>query len=281
MTNNTGSRKTGGEAPLLSGRHLTKTFQNSNKRSFNACDDVSFEVYPGETLGIVGESGSGKSTLMRMLVGLSEPTGGEMIFLGKDLGAIKGKDAREMRRHIQMIFQDPGTAFDPRMKIRDIICEPLLNYRLIDKKLKDETAEKFLHMVELPAGFKDRYPQQLSGGQRQRVGIARALTLEPELIICDEVTSALDVSVQKNVLDLLKRLQKEKGVAYLFICHDLAVVEEMADRILVMNQGKIVERLPGTNIRKAAKEPYTRKLIDSVFEPKSAIANRQNRQTDI
>ena len=122
---------------------------------------------------------------------------------------------------------------------------------------------------------------QLSGGQRQRVGIARALTLEPELIICDEVTSALDVSVQKNVLDLLKRLQKEKGVAHLFICHDLAVVEEMADRILVMNQGKIVERLPGTNIRKAAKEPYTRKLIDSVFEPKSAIANRQNRQTDI
>ncbi|MGI6109009.1 MAG: ABC transporter ATP-binding protein [Eubacteriaceae bacterium] len=253
--------------PLLRTTDLTKQFKNSDGSTITACDHVSIDVMPGKTLGIVGESGCGKTTLMKMLVGLLTPDSGSIDFDGTDLLAVKGEQARQMRRDIQLIFQDPGTAFNPRMKIAEIICGPLLNFDLITRKEMAETAAKYLDMVELPREFAGRYPHELSGGQRQRIGLARALTLHPKLIICDEVTSALDVSVQKSMIALLKKFQREDNIAYIFICHDLALVEQVADDIEVMYKGAIVETMVSENIREKSEHPYTRVLIDSVFEP--------------
>ncbi len=231
-----------------------------------ACNDISLKLYKGKTLGIVGESGCGKSTFMRMLVSLERPTEGEILFQGQDITALKGEQLRQHRRHIQMVFQDPAAAFSPKMKIMDIICEPLLNFGLIRRSQKEETARKYLEMVDLPGDFALRYPHTMSGGQRQRVCIARALTLEPEIILCDEATSALDVSVQKTIIELLVRLQKEKNIAMGFICHDLALVQAFAHQLAVMYLGNIVEILPGAKVEKEAKHPYTQALIGSVFD---------------
>ncbi|KIR02976.1 Oligopeptide transport ATP-binding protein OppF [Lachnospiraceae bacterium TWA4] len=202
---------------ILEAKHVTKKFPASHNRTLTACDNVSLNIYKGQTLGVVGESGCGKSTFMKMLVRLEDPTEGEILFRGQDITKLKGENLRQYRQRIQMVFQDPSAAFNPKMKIRDIICEPLLNFGKIKKSEKDAVARKYLEMVDLPGDFAGRYPHNMSGGQRQRVGIARALTLEPEIIICDEATSALDVSVQKNIIELIVKLQKEKYCNWIYL----------------------------------------------------------------
>lgn len=250
---------------ILEAKHVTKKFPLTKNKELIANNDVSLKFYKGQTLGIVGESGCGKSTFMRMMVQLEKPTSGEIFFKGKNIAQMRGEELRKNRRNVQMVFQNPSTSFNPKMKVRDIICEPLMNFGLIKKKEKDAVARKYLEMVELPGDFADRYPHNMSGGQRQRVGIARAIALEPEIIFCDESTSALDVSVQKTILQLLVKLQKEKGIAIGFICHDLAMISSIAHQIAVMYMGNIVEILPGEDVAKA-KHPYTKALLQSVFD---------------
>lgn len=253
---------------ILEAKHVTKKYPASGGRTLTACNDINLSFYKGKTLGVVGESGCGKSTFMRMVVSLEHPTEGEILFHGKDVSKLKGETLRQHRRHIQMVFQDPTAAFNPKMKIMDIICEPLLNFGLIKKSQKEATARKYLEMVELPGDFAFRYPHNMSGGQRQRVGIARALALEPEIIVCDEATSALDVSVQKTVIELLVKLQKEKNISMGFICHDMALIQAFAHQVAVMYLGNIVEVLPGEKVGEEAKHPYTQALIGSIFDLK-------------
>lgn len=252
--------------PILEVKHVTRRFPASEGRFLLANNNISLNFYRGETLGIVGESGCGKSTLMRMLLSLDQPSEGEIIFDGKNIGELKGEALRQHRRHIQMVFQDPSLAFNPKMKIRDIICEPLLNFGMIRTSEKDAAARKYLEMVDLPGDFADRYPHNMSGGQRQRVGIARAIALEPEVIMCDEATSALDVSVQQTVVELLVKLQKEHNIAIGFICHDMALVSQLSHRTAVMYLGNIVEIIPSEKISKGAKHPYTQALLGAIFD---------------
>ena len=251
---------------IIEARHLTKSYQLFRHRFLTACDDVSLNFYKNRTLGIVGESGCGKSTFMRMAVGLEKPTSGEILFHGKNITERKGEELRLSRRNIQMIFQDPGEAFHPRMKVKEIICEPLFNFNQIKKNEMDSKARELLEMVELPGSFAERYPNDMSGGQRQRIGIARALALEPEVIICDEITSALDVSVQQTIVELLIGLQKRKQISIGFISHDLALVQQFAHQIAVMYLGNVVEILSGKEVSTKAGHPYTQALLDSVFD---------------
>ncbi len=245
---------------------MTKKYPASGGRTLIANNDINLSIYRGRTLGIVGESGCGKSTFMRMAISLEAPTEGDILFHGKSILGLKGEALRQHRQNIQMVFQDPTAAFNPKMKIMDIICEPLLNFNRIKKSEKEEVARKYLELVELPGDFATRYPHNMSGGQRQRVGIARALTLEPEIILCDEATSALDVSVQKNIIELLVKLQKEKNIAFGFICHDMALVQSFAHQVAVMYLGNIVEVLPGSSVAEDSKHPYTQALIGSIFD---------------
>ncbi len=254
------------EKPILEAKHVTRIFSVSGGRFLRANNDINLKLYRGRTLGIVGESGCGKSTLMRMFVQLDQPTEGEIFFAGKNIASMNKKERRENRRHIQMVFQDPSSAFNPKMKIKDIICEPLLNFKMISGKEKDAEARRLLRLVELPEEFADRYPHNMSGGQRQRVGIARAIALEPEMILCDEATSALDVSVQKNIMELLVRLQREKNIAIGFICHDIALVSQISHQIAVMYLGNVVEVLSGAQMKESARHPYSMALLDSVFD---------------
>ena len=249
---------------LLAAEKVCKVFEPEKGKKFTACRDISLQLHKGETLGLVGESGCGKSTFVRTIMGLHPATSGRILFKGEDITNIKGEKRREMARHIQMIFQDPATAFNPKMRIKDIICEPLRNFAKVSDKEAEARAVDLLRQVELPPEMALRYPHELSGGQRQRVGIARALILEPEIIICDEATSALDVSVQDSIAKLLAEIQKKRGVSYIFICHDLALVSLISHRVAVMQQGSIVEELPGDKLAKA-RHPYTRKLLSSVF----------------
>ena len=250
---------------ILEAKHVTRRFPASGGRELTACDDVNLKFYKGKTLGLIGESGCGKSTFMRVLVALDKPTEGEILFKGKDISKLKGEELRQTRQHIQMVFQDPAASFNPKMKIKDIICEPLLNFKRIKKSEKREVAARYLEMVELPADFADRYPHNMSGGQRQRIAIARAIALEPELIVMDEATCALDVSVQKTIIELVCRLQKEKNIAIGFIAHDLGLIQSFAHQIAVMYLGNIVEVIPGEDVAKA-EHPYTRTLINSIFD---------------
>lgn len=232
-----------------------------------ACDNVTLNAYAGQTLGIIGESGCGKSTLVCTILQIHPASGGEVIFDGQDILKLRGEAARQNRRKIQMVFQDPAAAFNPKMKVKEIVCEPLLNFGLIKKSEVDAKAAELLRMVELPEDFKDRYPHNMSGGQRQRLGIARALSLEPKIVVCDEATSALDVSVQEKICELLVRLQKEKGITYLFICHDLGLVDLMCHQIAVMYLGNIVEYIGyGRRISTEGMHPYTKALMKSVFK---------------
>lgn len=232
-----------------------------------ACDNVTLNAYAGQMLGIIGESGCGKSTLVRTILQIHPASGGEVIFDGQDILKLRGEAARQNRRKIQMVFQDPAAAFNPKMKVKEIVCEPLLNFGLIKKSEVDAKAAELLRMVELPEDFKDRYPHNMSGGQRQRLGIARALSLEPKIVVCDEATSALDVSVQEKICELLVRLQKEKGITYLFICHDLGLVDLMCHQIAVMYLGNIVEYIGyGRRISTEGMHPYTKALMKSVFK---------------
>lgn len=252
---------------ILEARHVTRRFPASGGRELTACQDINLKFYRGKTLGLIGESGCGKSTFMRFLVRLDVPTEGEILFKGKDLTKLRGEELRQTRQHIQMVFQDPGGSFNPKMKIRDIICEPLMNFGRITASEKDAVARKFLDAVELPGEFAGRFPHNMSGGQRQRIAIARALALEPELIVMDEATCALDVSVQKTIIELVVRLQKEKNIAIGFIAHDLGLIQAFAHQIAVMYLGSIVEVLPGEDVEKAC-HPYTRALLRAVFDTK-------------
>ena len=244
--------------------NLTKKFPVSGGKFLTACDDITFDVVKGETFGIVGESGCGKTTLLKAIMNMQKPTSGKIIFHGEDITQLTGEAKRQNYRHIQMVFQDPTAAFNPKMKIRDIVCEPLLNFNLIAKSEVDAKARSLLTQVDLPPDFTDRYPHNMSGGQRQRVAIARALALEPEVIACDEATSALDVSVQDTIIKLLVKLQREKGITYIFICHDLALVSMFSHRIAVMYLGNMMELLDGDKLS-GARHPYTRALLKAVF----------------
>ena len=244
--------------------NLTKKFPVSGGKFLTACDNITLDVKKGETLGIVGESGCGKSTLLKAIMNMQKPTSGKIIFHGEDITQLTGENKRQNYRHIQMVFQDPTAAFNPKMKIRDIICEPLLNFDLIAKSDVDSKARELLTQVDLPADFAERYPHNMSGGQRQRVAIARALALEPEIIACDEATSALDVSVQDTIIKLLVKLQHEKGITYIFICHDLALVSMFSHSIAVMYLGNIMEKIDGDKLNRA-RHPYTRALLKAVF----------------
>lgn len=256
------------EAPvILQIKNLTKKFAAEGGKMLTACDNVTLNAYAGQTLGIIGESGCGKSTLVRTILQIHPASGGEVIFDGQDILKLRGEAARQNRRKIQMVFQDPAAAFNPKMKVKEIVCEPLLNFGLIKKSEVDAKAAELLRLVELPEDFKDRYPHNMSGGQRQRLGIARALSLEPKIVVCDEATSALDVSVQEKICELLVRLQKEKGITYLFICHDLGLVDLMCHQIAVMYLGNIVEYIGyGRRISTECMHPYTKALMKSVFK---------------
>jgi oligopeptide/dipeptide ABC transporter ATP-binding protein len=251
--------------PVLKIRNLTKNFDLQDGRKLTAVDNVSFELYPGECLGIVGESGCGKSTLAKILTQLEGVTSGNIIHNNRDITHLKGEELRQNRKKVQMIFQDAAESFNPRMKIGDIVSEPLLNFKLMNKREAESEAKKLLAMVGLTEDFMKRYPHQLSGGQKQRVAIARAISLEPEIIICDEATSALDVSIQEQVIKLLVDLQKEKGLSYIFIGHDLAVVRNISHRIIVMYLGRIVEIIDSNKLTTEAVHPYTKALLSSVF----------------
>jgi peptide/nickel transport system ATP-binding protein len=258
------------QQPLLDVRNLRVGFPvkgmfGETKHYFMAVDGVSFQVYPGETLGLVGESGCGKTTLGRTLLRLIEPTSGEIIFDGRDITQLKGKPLQQLRRDVQIIFQNPFSSLNPRMKIGNVVMEPLLIHSQ-GKTLKErkERAAYLLERVGLTPDAMNRYPHQFSGGQRQRICIARALALNPQFIICDESVSALDVSVQAQVLNLLKELQDEFQLTYIFISHDLSVVKFMSDRILVMHRGRIVEEGAAANIYQQPQEEYTKQLIASI-----------------
>lgn len=251
---------------VLEARHVTRRFPTASGKLLLANNDINLKFYKGKTLGLVGESGCGKSTFMRFLVSLDTPSGGEILYRGQDITKLKGEALRQSRQNIQMVFQDPNASFNPKMKIRDIVCEPLLNFGRIRKSEKDAACRRLLEMVELPGDFADRYPHNMSGGQRQRVAIARALALEPEILIMDEATAALDVSVQKTIIQLVTKLQREKEIAIGFICHDIALVQSLSHQVAVMYLGTIVEVLPGEDLWKKARHPYTRALIGSVFD---------------
>jgi oligopeptide transport system ATP-binding protein len=260
--------------PLLVVEHLKKYFPIKKglfiERAVDyvkAVDDVSFEIYPGETLGLVGESGSGKSTTGYCVLKLLKPDSGSVRFLGNDVMTMSRRELREMRREMQIVFQDPYASLNPRMTVGDIVAEPLVVHHIGDRRSRRKSTEQLLEVVGFNPDFINRYPHEFSGGQRQRIGVARALALNPRLIVCDEPVSALDVSIQAQILNLLKDLQKEFNLAYLFVAHDLAVVRTMSDRIAVMNKGKIVETGLAEEVYTNPKDIYTKALLAAVPVP--------------
>ncbi len=270
------------EQPILQVRDLKVGFPIKGilggiKRYHMAVNGVSFDVKRGETLGLVGESGCGKTTLGRTLLGLLQPMSGQIFFEGKDITTLKGEALQKMRREMQIIFQNPYSSLNPRMKVGEAIAEPLVIHSLGTKRQRRERVAYLLERVGLSADAMNRYPHQFSGGQRQRICIARCLAVNPKFIICDESVSALDVSVQAQVLNLLKQLQNEFGLTYIFISHDLSVVKFMSDRILVMNGGQIVEQGIAENLYRHPQEEYTQKLIAAI--PTGSLERVRRRQT--
>ncbi len=245
--------------------HLTKEFKLPRKKEmFKAVDDVSFSVKRGTTLAIVGESGSGKSTVANMVLHLLKPTSGKVFYEGRDTSTFKAKDLLGFRRHVQPVFQNPYGSLDPMYSIFRSIEEPLRIHKIGDSKWRAKRVKELLDMVEMPASVMGRYPNELSGGQRQRIAIARAMALDPDVIVCDEAVSALDVLVQDQVLRLLNDLQAEKGLSYLFITHDLAVVRQIADEVVVMQHGKLVEHATTDEVFDHPQKQYTRDLLDAI-----------------
>jgi peptide/nickel transport system ATP-binding protein len=232
-----------------------------------AVDDVSFEIAEGETLGLVGESGSGKSTTGYCVLQLLKPTGGSIRFQGEELTTLGREELRRMRREMQIVFQDPYSSLDPRMTVGDIVAEPLVVHSIGSRRERTSRVRELLDVVGFDPSYTNRYPHEFSGGQRQRIGIARALALSPKLIVCDEPVSALDVSIQAQILNLLKDLQQDFGLTYLFIAHDLAVVRSMSDRIAVMNKGKLVEIGEAEQLYASPQEDYTKALLSAVPIP--------------
>lgn len=244
---------------------LSNGLFGSHKNIIKAVDGVSFKVKQGSTVGLVGESGSGKTTIGRSLVRLTPISSGRIYYDGLELTQVSDKEFFPYKKKIQMIFQDPFHSLNPRMTLFDIIAEPLdIHFPKLKRTQKKYRVAELLEMVKLGEEFMNRYPHELSGGQRQRIGIARALAVEPEFIICDEPVSALDVSVQAQIVNLLQDIQEKLGLTYLFIAHDLAVVEHISDEVLVMTGGKIVEQASAEAIYKDPKDPYTKKLLEAI-----------------
>jgi oligopeptide transport system ATP-binding protein len=264
----------GGE-PLMRIVDLYKHFPVGVGTTVKAVDGVSFDIYPGETLGLVGESGSGKSTIGRLLTQLLTATSGDIFFEDINLTRLSGEKLRQQRRHLQMIFQDPYASLDPRMTVGDIIAEPLVNFGVMKGKEKDRRVQELLEIVGLNPYFNNRYPHEFSGGQRQRIGVARALALNPRLIICDEPISALDVSIQAQLINLLEDLQKQFNLTYLFIAHDLSVVRHISDRVMVMYLGKIVEVARSDELYRTQAHPYTKALLSAIPVPDPKVESQR------
>ncbi len=252
---------------IITARNVTKSFSLGGKNKHVAVNNVSLDMFRGETLALVGESGCGKSTLAKLLMRLIKADSGEIVFDGTDISSLSDRDVRPYRKRMQMVFQDPASSLDPRMKVRDIIAEPLKVWKVCENKeeIYDRVTE-LLELVDLKESALDRYPHQFSGGQKQRIGIARAIALNPDLIVCDESVSALDVSVQAQILNLLKHLKKELGLSCLFISHDLSVVNFIADRVCVMHDGQICEIADKERIYSDPKSEYTKYLLSAVSE---------------
>ncbi len=259
-------------APLLDVIELSKRFTLKGGRTLQAVDRVSFSLHKGQTLGVVGESGCGKSTLGRLILRLIEPSGGSVRFMGHDVTLMPPAQLREVRKHLQVIFQDPQAALDPRMTVGKLIEEPLVIHRMGSAAERTSEVARLLDTVGLPAEAARRYPHEFSGGQRQRICIARALALKPELIVADEPVSALDVSIQSQVLNLLGDLQRERGLSYLFISHNLAVVKYMSDAVAVMYLGRVVEMGDAEQVFGDPKHPYTQALLAAIPEPEPPSA---------
>lgn len=266
---------------ILSVQNLKQYFKLDRKSQVKAVDDVSFDIYEGETFGLVGESGSGKTTIGRSVIRLYKITGGEVYFQGKKAsGHIAKEDQRSIARDMQMIFQDPMACLNPRMNVRDIIAEGIDIHKLAKtREERDEMVYSILAKVGLSKEHAGRYPHEFSGGQRQRIGIARALITNPKLIVCDEPISALDVSIQSQVVNLLKNLQEELGLTYLFIAHDLSMVRYISDRIAVMHKGKLVEMADADELYNNPLHPYTRSLMSAIPTPDPKSEKKRERFT--
>ncbi|KRO15503.1 ABC transporter ATP-binding protein [Lacticaseibacillus saniviri] len=263
---------------LMSIRNLVQTFNPGKRNEVRAIQDISFDIYKGETLGLVGESGSGKTTTGRSLIRLYQPTSGSIMYSGQDIAKLKhgSKDMLSFRRKAQMIFQDPYASLDPRMKVKDIIAEGIDVHHLAkDDADRDRQVAELLSEVGLNASHATRYPHEFSGGQRQRIGIARALAVQPEFIIADEPISALDVSIQAQVVNLLKDIQDRQGLTYLFIAHDLSMVKYISDRIAVMHYGRLVELASADEVYNHPLHPYTKSLLSAIPVPDPSLERRR------
>ena len=261
--------------PLLQVRNLVVEYPVKGG-VYRAVDDVSFTVERGSTLAVVGESGCGKSTIARSLVRLLKPTSGQLLLAGTDLAAMSERQLRPIRSRVQMVFQDPYGSLDPHLSAQEIVAEPLQQRGMSSKAAPHAEAARLIDLVGLPTSALQRRPGEFSGGQRQRIGIARALASQPELLICDEATSALDVSVQAQVLRLLAELQQATGVTYLFISHNLGVVREISENVIVMRRGQVVEAGPTAQVLASPQQPYTRSLRAAALDP-STIHGRKSR----
>ena len=263
---------------ILEAKHVTRRFAASHGRTLLANNDINLKMYKGETLGLVGESGCGKSTFMRFLVSLDTPSEGEILYRGTDITKLKGEELRNNRQNIQMVFQDPYASLDPRMTIGDIVGEAIdIHHLAANKKERRDKIISLLETVGLNSEHANRYPHEFSGGQRQRVGIARALAVNPEFIVCDEPVSALDVSIQAQVVNMFEDLQNELGLTYLFIAHDLSVVRHISNRIGVMYLGKLVELADSYELITHSAHPYTKSLISAIPEADPIIARSSHR----
>ncbi|WP_100487003.1 ABC transporter ATP-binding protein [Sporolactobacillus pectinivorans] len=264
---------------LLEIRHLKKYFSPGTRKEVRAVDDISFDIYEGETFGLVGESGCGKSTTGRTIIQLYDRTDGEILFNGKNVFQMKGASERDvLRRDIQMIFQDPFASIDPHFTAKDIIAEGMDVHHLYKTRAeRDQKVYDLLEEVGLTREHAERNPHEFSGGQRQRIGIARALAVSPKLIIADEPISALDVSIQAQVVNLLKRIQRQKGLTYLFIAHDLSMVKYISDRIAVMHKGKIVELADSDELYCSPLHPYTKSLLSAIPQPDPIFERKRQR----
>ena len=257
---------------------LNRVIEREEKQFLTATADVSFEINRGETFALVGESGSGKSTIAKMMVGLVGISGGKISFDGRDMASMSPKELRDLRRRFQMIFQDPFASLNPRWRVGDIIAEPMITFGMANATDARREAERLLGVVGLSAKDAEKFPHEFSGGQRQRIAIARALSSKPEFIVCDEPTSALDVSVQAQILNLMRDLQDELGLTYLFISHDLSVVRHMANRIGVLYLGRLVEVSEAKELFKQPQHPYTRMLLEAV--PDLALSGRRRKSVE-
>lgn len=262
---------------ILEVSHLKKYFK-TGKGTLKAVDDVSFYINKGETLGIVGESGCGKTTCGRTCIGIYERTDGQVLYKGKDVHGLRGAERKAFTKAVQIIFQDPYSSLDPKMKVHDIIAEGLRAHHMCQSKQEEqEKVQELLKTVGLNAEHATRYVHEFSGGQRQRIGIARALAVEPEFIVCDEPISALDVSIQAQIINLLIRLQKEKGLTYLFIAHDLAMVKHISDRVAVMYLGTVAEITDSDSLYQRPLHPYTKALLSAIPIPDPKVEEEKER----